>query len=198
MIILKEGGLGKDTVSMFQVHGNTVATVAKNDSGRIIENCDGLITNDPNIYLSVSVADCIPLALYDPVTKSIGLLHAGWRGLNNGIIKKTVGLMAEKFSTNPGNLLCEIGPHICQRHYEIKKDVSELFSGYPKAVKKVNGSIFLNLSKIAKIQLLESGLSLKNIKVDRKCTFENVSLPSYRRGDFKKRIHYLLKIPGSS
>lgn len=124
MIILKKGKLSKDTVRMFQVHGNTVAVVTKKDSGKTIENCDGLITNDPNIYLSVSVADCIPLALYDPVTKSIGLLHAGWRGLNNGIIKKVVGLMVENFSTDPGDLLSEIGPHICQRHYEIKKFMS--------------------------------------------------------------------------
>ena len=199
MIILKTGekGTNGSIVGMFQIHGNNVAIVGKKDAGTIVKNCDGLITNDPGIYLAVSVADCVPLAVFDPATKSIGLLHAGWKGLAKGIINKAINKMKENFSLNPANLLIEIGPHICSKHYEIKSDVTKFFPDHPKAIEKSRGKMYLNLSEIAKEQLVKAGVKPENIKIDKRCTYEDTSLPSYRRGDFKKRIHYLLKIPSS-
>jgi copper oxidase (laccase) domain-containing protein len=62
----------KNVVGMELTHGNHVANVGIEDKGIIIENCDGLITNDPEIYLKVSAADCLPIALFDPITNRRG------------------------------------------------------------------------------------------------------------------------------
>jgi len=57
--------------------------------------------------------------------------------------------------------------------------------------------MFLDLAEVAKEQLIKSGVNKNKIKFDIRCTFEDLSLPSFRRGDMKKRIHYLLKVSQS-
>jgi len=57
-------------------HTNNVAVVKNRDS-RMFSNCDGLVTNQPNTFLSFTVADCTAVYLLDPENKAIGLLHAG-------------------------------------------------------------------------------------------------------------------------
>ncbi|KKR89879.1 MAG: hypothetical protein UU39_C0023G0002 [Candidatus Woesebacteria bacterium GW2011_GWD1_41_12] len=187
----------KNYVGMLQIHGTKVVAVDKKDAEGSIENCDGLLTRNPNITLRISVADCIPLALFDPTTNSICLVHAGWRGLYKGIIGKAINLMVKKYGVDPSGVIAEIGPHICQKHYEIKSDVAVFFPGYPKAIKSIENRLFLDLAMVAKEQLIESGLKAKKIIIDHQCTYEDALLPSYRRGDFKKRIYYFLKIPDS-
>ena len=184
-------------VGMLQVHGSKIAIVSAKDGGHTISSCDGLVTNDPDIFLKISVADCIPLALFDPVKNCIGLVHAGWRGLDEKIIANAINAMVGSFGTNPGDILSEIGPHICQSHYEIKSDLAEKFSDFPGSIKKLDGKIFLDLADVAKSQLINCGVLPGNIKINKRCTFEDTSLPSYRRGDYKNRIHYFLKVPES-
>ena len=117
----------KNIVGMKLNHGSRVVAVGKKNAGKIIKNCDGLITNDPEIYLKVSAADCLPIAFFDPSTNSIGLVHAGWRGLENGVIKNAVNLMKETFGSRVDKIVVFVGPYICQKHYEVKNDVYEKF-----------------------------------------------------------------------
>jgi len=183
---------------MEQVHGNSVVCVGKENYGKIIKECDGLVTNDPGATLSVRVADCLPIFFYSPSTESIGLVHAGWRGLQKGIIKKTLNLMFEKFGSKPGDTTIYVGPHICVKHYEVKSDVAQFFSDYPDATTYSHGKIYLNLGKVAQKQLTDFGVKKNKIKFDDKCTFEEVSLDSYRRGSLVKRTRYLFRLPESS
>lgn len=188
----------KNFIRMEQVHGNRIVLVSKKDNGKIIKRCDGLISNDLEVVLSVKVADCLPVFFYSPITNSIGLVHAGWRGLHKGIIKKVVSMMNIKFETDPKDITVYIGPHICQKHYEIKDDVSNKFIEYPKAIRSVKGKTYLDLGEIAKEQLIGCGVPQSKIQLDTKCTFENKDLDSFRRGDLTKRTRYLFKLPESS
>jgi len=201
----------KNIIEMEQVHGNRVCFVKKNNktkintnnsnsdsSVQIIKKCDGLVTDDPNVVLSIRVADCLPVFFYSPTTNSIGLIHAGWRGLYKGIIGKTIELFRKKLKTESQELFVFIGPHICQKHYEVKIDVAKKFSKYPKAIKKIKGNIFLDIGEIAKKQLISLGVKKNNIKIDSTCTYETKSLDSFRRGDLKKRTKYLFSLPDSS
>ncbi len=195
MRLLKKSNTSKkEEVSMFQIHSDTASVVSKINSGKVIKNCDGLVTNDPRISLRVSVADCIPLALFDPFTNSIGLVHAGWRGLDNKIIENTIKIMNKSFDVNPKNLIVEIGPHICPKHYEINTDVSSKFSSINNAVLKWRGKTCLDLSMIAKSQLEKCGVVKKNIAISKICTYENRSLASYRRGDRSKTNYFFLSL----
>lgn len=199
MMILKDNSDITDAicVGMCQVHGSNVVTVSSKNAGTVIQDCDGLITNDSNIFLKISVADCIPMAIFDPAGKCVALVHAGWRGLYGRIIFNAVDLMCKNFGTNPADVMVEIGPHICQKHYEIKEDLAEKFSDYGGAITENGQKRFLDLGKVAVTQLKKMGVKIQNIEISKRCTFEDTALSSYRRGDLKKRVHYILKIPES-
>ena len=66
-----------------QIHSTKVQYI--NSPGNY-NKVDGLITDNPNIMLTLKVADCVPIYLYIPDSKIIGLVHSGWRGTVNGII----------------------------------------------------------------------------------------------------------------
>lgn len=184
-------------IKMQQIHGDRVVRVSKKDDGSIIEKCDALISNDPKVTLLVRVADCLPISLKDKKTHSFGLIHAGWRGLNKRIIAKTIRLMIKEFSTDPKNLVITIGPHICQKHYEVKSDVSSKFAKFSGVILKKENKLFLDLAKIAEIQLIKSGVKKENIKIDKACTFEDLSLPSFRRRRTSERNTVKLNIQSS-
>lgn len=178
---------------MQQVHGNRVQKVTESDAGKTITSCDGLITRDPNISLVVKIADCLPISIKDKKSRAIGLIHAGWRGLDKKIITTTLQKMAREFSSNPEDFDVLIGPHICGGHYEVKSDVSGKFVKYSGAVLSKNGKTFLDLAQVAKLQLIESGVDAGNITIDKRCTFEEKNLFSFRRNKTEKRNIVSLK-----
>ena len=182
---------------MQQMHGNRVVKVDSFDNGKTIKKCDGMITNDPKAALSVHVADCLPLFFYSPTTNSIGVAHAGWRGLENGILKETVNSFNMKLKAKSEDLIVFIGPHICQKHYEVGSNVAQKFSDYKEAIKKRNGKTFLDLGAVATLQLISMGVKKKNITVSHDCTYENKNLDSYRRKDMKRETRYVFTLPDS-
>ena len=98
---------------------------------------DGLITNKKDIVLSTTNADCILLLFFDPQKKVIGNVHSGWRGTLNTISTKIVGKMIDEFKCNPKDIICCICPSIRKCHFEVDKDVMELFYN------KIDESTFL-------------------------------------------------------
>jgi hypothetical protein len=182
-------------IYMQQVHGNNVVVVDSKNIGQVVPECDGLITNDPNVILVVKTADCLPISIADTKQKVIALVHAGWRGLQKEIIKNSVNILTGEFKCNSKDLKIKIGPHICQIHYEVGKEVWQLFENIRGAVVH-RDKTHLCLYRVAKRQLIDLGVKKENIKVDLRCTFEDLSLPSYRRGDRNKRIETKLHLSG--
>ena len=68
-------------------------------------------------------ADCVPILLFDPEKRIIGIAHAGWKGTVNKIAAKTVTKMVQNFGTNPTDVLAAIGPSIGPDHYQVGEDV---------------------------------------------------------------------------
>ena len=110
-------------VSPRQVHGCQVHYVGAEHRGTLVPGCDALITDRPGVALLLRFADCVPVLLYDPRRKAIGLAHSGWRGTVARVAGATVRAMAERFGSHPGELLAAIGPAIGPCCYEIGQDV---------------------------------------------------------------------------
>lgn len=113
-----------------QVHGSAVRVVTKADAGSgrydrasAIQQTDALVTNEPDVFLAMFFADCVPLYFYDPVTKSMGLAHAGWKGTVAEIARKSVGTMTEAYGAKPENVRAAIGPSIGGCCYEVDEAV---------------------------------------------------------------------------
>lgn len=88
---------------------------------------DGMITNKQNLMLSTTNADCILLLFFDPITKTIANIHSGWKGTLQRISVKTVEKMKKEFNCKPENIICCICPSIRKCHFEVDKDVKEMF-----------------------------------------------------------------------
>ncbi len=118
----------ENTVFTKQIHSDIVERVGADERGRgllrEVENgCDALVTNEPEVVLTVFSADCTPILFYDPVQKAIGAAHAGWRGTAAGIAAKTVEKMVAEFGCAPQNIRAAIGPCISQCCFECDADV---------------------------------------------------------------------------
>jgi polyphenol oxidase len=101
-----------------QVHGSGVARVDA-PSQVPAPAADGLITSRPQLCLAIYVADCAAVYLADTKTRSIGLVHAGKKGAQLGVVKKAIAAMQEQFGVDPRNLVMQISPCIRPPHYEV-------------------------------------------------------------------------------
>lgn len=180
----------KDVCDIAVSHTDKIKVAGSKDRGKFFEGYDAIKTKEKGLIVGLTTADCLPIAVFDPTEESVALIHAGWRGLKNGIIRKTIAKFKDR-----QNLEVFIGPHICQKHYEVKSDVSDVFKKYPEALLRKDDKTFLDLGLIAKKQITDMGVKESNIKSDPICNFENKNLFSYRRGDIKNRNLYLFGIP---
>ncbi|MBO5303628.1 MAG: peptidoglycan editing factor PgeF [Lachnospiraceae bacterium] len=182
-----------------QTHTTNVLRVGKEDAGNglLFEqkymDVDGLITNEPGITLTTFYADCVPLYFVDPVRKAIGLSHSGWRGTVGRMGKVTLEAMHREFGTKPEDVICAIGPSICQDCYEISEDVAiafkKEFAGREAEIliDKKNGKYQLDLWKANEIVLLEAGVQKQHLAVTNICTCCNANLLFSHRATQGKR-----------
>jgi hypothetical protein len=70
--------------------------------------------------------DCVPILLYDPVKRVVGIAHAGWLGTVNGIVTETITAMHNYYRCRAANIKAAIGPSIAQEHYEVGAEVVQM------------------------------------------------------------------------
>jgi hypothetical protein len=107
-----------------QVHGNHVAAVSMADAGTIVPNTDALVTSTPGAALMLRFADCQSILLYDPEQHAIALVHAGWRGVAQGVAKRAVEVLHRSFGSRPRNIIAGLGPAIGPCCYVVGDDVA--------------------------------------------------------------------------
>ena len=169
-----------------QIHGTSVKKVSSADANSFIANCDGLITDDKNIYLCIFTADCMPVFMADKNKKAVALVHAGWRGLAAGILNNAVLSFDKNFNIKPNDIEVYIGPHIKQCCYTVGKEVLQVFN-----LNDNNNN--LSLAQQAQKQL--EFLGIKNIFVSSYCTYHNSNqFYSYRKEKTDFRIMSLISL----
>jgi YfiH family protein len=167
-------------VSTNLIHETNIVVVDEKDKGQIILNTDGLITDKQNIFLTVTVGDCVPIYFFDENKKIIGLAHAGWRGVVKNISKALIEKMVSEYGSNPKDITVHIGPHLQRCHFEIKEDIESQFEN--EFVVRENGIMKVDLLSIIKKQLLSLGVKLENISLSDECTYNKIDKYfSYRR-----------------
>ena len=171
-----------------QTHSSNIHIVTKNQeigwqkAEDAIENCDALITNIPNVMLTILTADCVPILLLDPKQKIVSAIHAGWKGTKEEIAFKTVKKMQEEFNSNPSDIIAGVAPSIGKCCYEVDWNVAQHFKDIESAYDKVGDKYMLDLPYINKTQLLKAGLKEENIELSNVCTACDVEYYfSYRK-----------------
>lgn len=140
---------------------------------------DGLITNQKDMILSTTNADCILLLFFDPVKKVIANTHSGWRGTLQRISIKTVKKMKKEFGSQPKDILCCICPSIRKCHFEVDKEVKDRFEkefddidNIDEVIEetKPNQKWNIDTVKINQILLKKEGLKPENIIDSKICS----------------------------
>ena len=106
-----------------QIHGPAVPWHEGGQGWLQIDGVDGHATRATGVLLTVTIADCIPVYLVDPVHRAIALLHSGWRGTAAGILSVGLERMMEAAGTQPADVLMHTGVGICGPCYEVGSEV---------------------------------------------------------------------------
>ena len=134
---------------------------------------DAIFTSKKNLPLVVKTADCLPILVTDG--KLVGAIHAGWRGLKNNIIEKTIS------NFNKEKLKVIVGPHAQSCCYEVKDDVAVFFE---KFIHISSDKKYLNMSEIIK-DYFETN-KIKN-EISEICTICDSNYFSFRENGTKNR-----------
>lgn len=112
-----------EVARMTQVHGNQVAEVAKH---RLYPGeCDGLMTRETGIALSVMTADCVPILMVAPAHRAVMALHAGWRGTVAGIAASGLQSARSSFGIDAAEWQVALGPSIGGCCYEVSSEIAD-------------------------------------------------------------------------
>lgn len=177
-IFFEQVGISEHDLAIpLQCHSNNVLKV---DTQGEYRESDALITNTTHVALVVTVADCVPILLFDPINKVIGAVHAGWRGTVGLVVKRAVEKMKTEYRTDSAQMLAYIGPSAGVCCYEVGGEVAVMFGN--KVVPYDNKKIFIDLKKENTHQLQQQGVLESNIEVSTSCTIcEKELFHSYRR-----------------
>lgn len=162
---------GKNLVGVKSTSDSNIEIATEEDLGNFLENTDGLITAQKNVYLSITVADCLPVIIYDFKKEIIGLLHCGWKGIEKKILEKAVKKMKDIFDSGPQDIIAGIGPGIGICHFEVKEDLLEKFGSYPEVFRKEGGKNYMDLKLVAQKKLQQCGVRRENISASPDCTY---------------------------
>jgi polyphenol oxidase len=184
-------------VTLRQVHSDLIHCVERVPDQILVG--DGLITDAPKLLLAVQTADCLPVIVVDRKRRAVGVFHAGWRGTVKRIVEKGIGEMRRHFGSDSRNLVAAIGPGIHGCCYEVGRDVRNRFETqfayaaqlfrevkqsdpvrekYPLLFLTARApghsqlpvKIFLDLVEANRRQLIDAGLTPKNIEASSLCT----------------------------
>ena len=152
----------------------------------IYNNFDGLITSKKyNIILTIKIADCVPIYIYDSKTECYGLIHSGWKGTKDHIIINALDIFLNTVGSILKDIIIFIGPHIRACCYEIDWDVAQYFSFIKQ--NKFKNKWLLSLEKEIKNDIIKKGILLNHIHTTNICTYESLDCESFRRDKQKSK-----------
>lgn len=141
--------------------------------GESHKQADIILTDHPKLRLFMRFADCVPILLYDPHKRIVGIAHAGWQGTVKGVANSAIKAMQQRYQSNPRDILAAIGPSIGPDHYEVGPEVvqriSERFGTDASGlIHQEGGSTFLDLWMANQITLEQAGV--QKIEIAEICT----------------------------
>lgn len=158
----------KTPVFLHQVHGTACLVLPEGqEKPGLPPAADAVITNAENLHLVIQTADCQAVLVYDPVSRTIAGIHAGWRGCISGITEKVICLMEKEFCAKPQNMLAGISPSLgpcCGEFIHYKKEIPGRYWEF-----RVDETHF-DFPAITRSRLIASGLQPENIEVSSICT----------------------------
>ena len=185
----------RSVVRSRQVHGSVTRVHADLPAGEsVLGEGDGHVTRTAGMLLTVTLADCVPVFLADPVHGAVALLHAGWRGTAAGVLERGLDVMARAFGSAPTELFLHLGPAICGRCYEVGPEVFEALGETTPP-----GPAPIDLRDVIRRGARAMGVRAERLSVSRECTLcgQDGRYYSHRRGDSGRHLGFIGILPES-
>ena len=180
--LLEGTGAYKCTVVPVQLEHTHIVYNIKESCDTAGKIGDGIITVNRTLVPSVTVADCMPVYLYEPKTGVFGIVHSGWKG--TGIAVDAINLAEKEYGAHPENFYVVLGPHIRDCCYIVNEERAAWFSENftPECVRPLEdgvevswnngaGPLYrLSLEKANLAALKKAGVPQENIRLHKACT----------------------------
>lgn len=153
------------TCTVWQVHSaDTVIVQGHVPNRRWLARADGMVTDRPNLPLTMRFADCTPIVLYDPVRHVAGIAHAGWRGTVLGAAVSALNALQAAYGTRPQDVQAGIGPSIGPERYQVGEElvgaVRDAFGALDGLIHRADdGSAYLDLWAANRLALERAGVA---------------------------------------
>jgi len=172
-----------------QVHGAAVHTLRadeppwREDPGR--PQGDALLTRRDDTAIGVATADCVSILLCHPESRTLGAVHAGWRGTAAGVLAAAIEACAAA-GVAPEDITVGVGPAIGPCCFEVGDEVIEALRrndpGAEAFVRSGRPRSRVDLVEANRRQALARGIRPDRIAAVGRCTMcEPDLLESYRR-----------------
>jgi len=142
------------------------------------EPCDAVFTDKPKQVCTVLTADCLPVLIFDKKLTKVAAVHAGWKGLVNGVLESTL----KEFDGL--DMVAWFGPCITQKHFEVGQDLYDAFieqnATYTQAFRSKGDDKYLFDMKFVARQILNQHNCI-DVVDSGLCTYSNKRFYSYRK-----------------
>jgi YfiH family protein len=159
-----------------QVHGTRLVVVPKLKRPKIYAGADGLLSAEADQPLAIFTADCLPVFLDVSKKGVVGLLHAGWRGVQGRILGKAVTKILQLWGCRPADIRIWFGPAIGPCCFKVRWDVARYF---PQSRRRRKDCWTVDLAK--QVRLQAAGMGIKVLEGNPPCTMHGRKWFSYRR-----------------
>lgn len=117
---------GTKLVTPVELNHTKIVYDVKEQSNTLNKIGDGIITRNKMLMPVVTVADCMPIFLYEPKTQVFGIVHSGWKG--TGIAAEAIKVANKNYGSEPENFCIILGPHIHECCYIVNEERAEYFA----------------------------------------------------------------------
>jgi len=186
---LKHYNLPSSPIWINQTHSKITVDA---DAISSIVDADAIYSKKIGTICGVLTADCLPVFVCNKEGTTVGIAHAGWKGLVGGIIESLI----ESFNCSGEDLIVHLGPAISQLSFEVGDEVKSQYlsknKNFESCFTYLNNKYYLDLYEAARVVLKSFGVS--SISGGDRCTYkESDQYFSYRRdGKSSGRMAHLI------
>ncbi len=163
------------------MHGSTIVRVDAAHAGKVLPQCDGLLTTERGLPLMVTHQDCAPIVISNEAVSFVCVLHAGWRGVVAGILPAAIRLI-ETTVSNETQVAITLGPALGPCHFLVQEDVAAQFRAIvPASVLARDDQLFVDMHVALRQQATACGIAAERIVSSAGCTFCSPGYFSWRR-----------------